>query len=141
MFSLIHVIAVLNRPEKKWNKIDLLVFVWALGYVFLVPVLMKLSGLITKGSSGPEFVFGISELIVFIGLPGLTSAVILRFAWNSNRVFFSVLIGTVCAIATGFLGILGVVIISPILWNLAYIFGCIREISKAHSLKIIGQGV
>ncbi len=63
-----------------------------------------------------------------IGIPGMISVVLLQKSWDSNTVAISVLIGTAVAILISVLvGLGGLVVIAPFLWNAFYAFGCAIE--------------
>lgn len=138
-FVIVHLLATLIS-RRAWRIADLLVVVWGLSYISGLWFFFALGAWV--GDNASLVVPGVSgktvAITTMIGVPGLISAALVRWAWRSNIVGAWVAAGTLGAIVAvpilDDLWYFG----SPFLWNIVYAAGCVEFIRRARELRPAG---
>jgi len=136
-FAVVHFGHAACRLRGVFTFSDALMAIWCVSYAIFAIVIAEFAGVMTSGAGGPSIDTSFTPVAIFIMFPTMITALIASGSWRSfHIVWFMFLVGAVCVYISTEYSMIGLILISPIVWNLAYAIACaalVRRINRAFS--------
>ena len=139
-FAMIHFGHVACRLGQRFNMWDAIMLVWCVSYAVFALRFAEAAGVLTGGPGGPGINIAPIPVTLFVMVPTLFTALIASASWRSfHYVWVMLIAGGVAVWLTMSWGLLGLMLLGPIVWIALYAFVCslmLRAINRRYSRLI-----
>jgi len=131
VFTLIHLACVFFGRGGRWNRFDTLTMLWALVYAATGLYYAYPGEWVTDAVEWNNVLERSINITSMIVIPSLVTIWIAGRAWKTRSVRVCLAVGTVVAVVVSSGSAEGAVLFGPLVWNFAYLVGCILSCERA----------